>query len=258
MSLCEVTRQDGVYTLELNRPEAMNALSQAFLDEILAMLERMERDPEGRVLIVQSATPKAFCAGADLKERRGMDEDQVRAAVGKIRATVNRVGGLPIPTIAAVRGVALGGGLELALACDLRVMSKTATLGLTETRLAIIPGAGGTQRLSRLVGLARAKDLILTGRRVNGEEAYEMGIAEYLANDEEVTQRARALASEIADGGPIALRQAKWALEEGYGKPLEDALKVEEAAYEQVIHTEDRQEGLRAFAEKRKPRYQGR
>lgn len=178
--------------------------------------------------------------------------------MGKIRATINRIGSLPIPTIAAVRGVALGGGFELALACDLRVVAETATLGLTETRLAIIPGAGGTQRLSRLVGLARAKDLILTGRRITGEEAYHLGIAEYLTGDVEVYERAQALAKEMAEGGPIAVRQAKRAMDEGYGKPLAEALAIEEAAYEQVIHTEDRQEGLLAFAEKRKPKYQGR
>ena len=258
MSDCQLHEDDGIMELELNRPEAMNALSQSFLDEIITALEQVQADPNARVLIIKSASHKAFCAGADLKERRQMNEDQVRAAVGKIRRTMNLVNGLKIPTIAAIRGVALGGGFELALACDLRVVSETATIGLTETRLAIIPGAGGTQRLSRLIGVARAKDLIFTGRKLTGVEAYQMGIAEYLVTDVEVHQRAKELAKDIAQAGPIAIRQAKWAIDEGYAKPLVDGLAVEETAYEQVINTEDRQEGLKAFAEKRKPKYLGR
>ncbi len=258
MSFCNVEEQDGVIELELNRPEAMNALSQDFLDEIMAELLRIKEDDSARVLIIKSASHKAFCAGADLKERRGMNEDQVRSAVGKIRTTMNLISDLPIPTIAAVRGVALGGGFEMALSCDLRVVSETATIGLTETRLAIIPGAGGTQRLSRLVGVAKAKDLIFTGRRITGEEAHRLGIAEYLASDVEVHQKAKALAREISEGGPIAIRQAKWAIETGYPLSLAEGLAVEVTAYEKVIGTEDRLEGLQAFAEKRKPIYKGR
>ena len=250
--------EDGVLELELNRPEAMNALSQAFLDEIIAQLQRIKEDSRTRVLVIKSSSHKSFCAGADLKERREMNEDQVRAAVSKIRATMNLVSELQVPTIAAVRGVALGGGMELALSCDLRVVSNTATLGLTETRLAIIPGAGGTQRLSRLIGIAKAKDLIFTGRRITGEDAYHLGIAEYLVSDVEVHQRAKTLAKEIAEGGPVAVRQAKWAIDQGYPLPLAEGLAIEEAAYERVIGTEDRLEGLLAFAEKRKPSYQGR
>lgn len=243
--------------LMLNREEAMNALSTALLREMSEALDTVRQDEQARCVIVTGAGSRAFCAGADLKERRSMNEDEVRLAVGRIRAVVEGFADLPIPTIAAIRGVALGGGLELALACDLRVVAADAVVGLTETRLAIIPGAGGTQRLARLVGSARAKDLIFTGRRISGSEAGALGLAQYVAAADDVLSEARALAQEIADGGPIAVRQAKLAIDQGAEVSLKEGLRIEQTAYESVIGTSDRMEGLLAFAQKRKPDYKG-
>lgn len=243
--------------LMLNREEAMNALSTALLRELSEALDTVRLDAQARCVIVTGAGSRAFCAGADLKERRSMNEDEVRLAVGRIRAVVEGFADLPIPTIAAISGVALGGGLELALACDLRVVAADAVVGLTETRLAIIPGAGGTQRLARLVGSARAKDLIFTGRRISGREAGALGLAQYVAAADDVLAEARALAQEIADGGPIAIRQAKLAIDQGAEVSLKEGLRIEQTAYESVIGTSDRMEGLLAFAQKRKPDYKG-
>ncbi len=257
MPLCDIRFDQHTAILILNRPEMMNALSQNLLEEMLRHVQALADDSTLRAVVVTSATARAFCAGADLKERRTMNEDQVRQAVAQIRAVIEAVAALPMPTIAAVRGVALGGGLELALACDLRVVADTAVMGLTETRLAIIPGAGGTQRLTRLVGLSRAKDLIFTGRRVNGNEAFAVGLAEYVVPTSEVEQMAVDLAAQIGEGGPVALRAAKRAIVSGVDLALSDALQVEISAYEEVIRTKDRLEGLQAFAEKRKPNYIG-
>ncbi len=258
MALCNLIHEGDARLIQINREEAMNALSTALLRELSAALDAVREDSRARCVILTGAGSRAFCAGADLKERRSMSEDEARLAVGRIRAVVEGFADLPIPTIAAVRGVALGGGLELALACDLRVMAADATVGLTETRLAIIPGAGGTQRLSRLVGVARAKDLIFTGRRISGQEAGQFGLAQYVVAADDVLAEALRVAHTITDGGPIAVRQAKLAIDQGIEVALEEGLLIEQRAYESVIGTSDRMEGLRAFAEKRKPEYKGR
>ncbi len=258
MALCNLIYEGDARLIQINREETMNALSTALLRELSEALDAVRGDSRARCVILTGAGVRAFSAGADLKERRSMNEDEVRQAVARIRAVVEAVADLPMPTIAAVRGAALGGGLELALACDLRVMAADATVGLTETRLAIIPGAGGTQRLSRLVGAARAKDLIFTGRRISGREAGELGLAQYVAAADDVLAKALALAQMIADGGPIAVRQAKLAIDQGVEVALKEGLLIEQTAYESVIGTSDRMEGLTAFAEKRKPEYKGR
>lgn len=257
MSLCDVTSEHGVYTLTLQRPEALNALSQALLAELSGKLHEIASDPAVCCVIV-TGSGRAFCAGADLKERSGMTEQQTRQAVAAIRGVINQVAALRMPVLAAIGGAALGGGLELALACDLRVVSEDAQVGLTETRLAIIPGAGGTQRLARLIGSAGAKDLIFTGRKLSGAEAYAVGIAQRLAPIGQHLLVATQWAAEIATGGPIALRAAKTAIDEGLDSTLAEGLAIEQAAYENVIGTADRAEGLRAFMEKRRPMYQGR
>ncbi|MHB1627348.1 MAG: enoyl-CoA hydratase-related protein [Bacilli bacterium] len=258
MALCNLLHEGDARLIQINREEAMNALSTVLLRDLSEALDAVREDSRARCVILIGAGGRAFCAGADLKERRSMDEGEVRQAVARIRAVVEGFADLPMPTIAAVRGVALGGGLELALACDLRVMAADATVGLTETRLAIIPGAGGTQRLSRLVGAARAKDLIFTGRAISGREAGELGLAQYVAAADDVLAKALALAETIAQGGPIAVRQAKLAIDQGIEVALKDGLLIEQRAYESVIGTSDRVEGLTAFAEKRRPEYKGR
>lgn len=186
-----------------------------------------------------------------------MDENQVRRCVGLIRGVMDKVENLPVPTIAAVNGAALGGGTELALACDLRVVVESAKMGLTETSLAIIPGAGGTQRLPRLIGKAKAKELIFTARRVDAAECLALGLANRVAPAASLLDDARALASEIGRNGPVALKAAKRAIDRGMEMDLGNALVFESTCYEMTIPTEDRREGLLAFREKRKPVYKG-
>jgi methylglutaconyl-CoA hydratase len=198
-----------------------------------------------------------FCAGADLRERADMSKAEVAAFVDGLRAAFAGVAALPMPVIAAVDGVALGGGCELALAADLRVAGAAAVLGLPETGLAIIPGAGGTQRLPRLVGVARAKELIFTGRRVAAADAAAMGLVDALAPAGGAQARALELAAAMLDKGPLALRAAKAAIDGGMGVDLATGLRMEEAYYAHVIPTRDRLEGLAAFREKRKPAFTG-
>lgn len=253
-----VSKSEGITTLTLNRPEMMNSVSVQLLEELRAAVEELEFDPDVRCAIVTGAGDRAFCAGADLKERAGMTETEVRRFIQTIRTTFTLVENLSIPVIAAVNGAALGGGTELALACDLRVVSDRATLGLTETSLAIIPGAGGTQRLPRLVGKAKAKELILLARRIDAAEALAIGLANRVVPHESLLDEARAMALAVAQNGPVALRAAKRAIDRGLEMDLASALVFESTCYEMTIPTEDRREGLAAFREKRKPVYKGR
>ncbi|GAB1317854.1 Enoyl-CoA isomerase/hydratase fer4 [Madurella fahalii] len=292
--------------LELNRPAARNAISRALLsslrDEIDAVHAQYDAatgeelptpswnkrfggiagdDQKGptRALIIASALNTAFCAGADLKERKTFTQEDTAAFLLNLRTTLTSLSSLPVPTISAISSIALGGGLELALATHFRVLTSNAIVGLPETRLGIIPGAGGTYRLPALIGIPRARDMILTGRRVSAPEAYFLGLADRLVEiapeseeqakewqaleekerDKMVMDLARRsalseavrLASEISEGGPVAVRAALRAVEE----PRE---AVENNMYERVVRTEDRDEALRAFAEKRKPVFKGR
>lgn len=247
--------QIGVLTLE--RPEVFNCLNLETLQRMRGIIAELALDKEIRVLIVTGAGDKAFCAGADLKERRTMTEQQVQLFIRTIRDTFSELEKLPKPVIAAINGVALGGGTELALACDLRVMSATAQMGLTETSLGIIPGAGGTQRLPRLVGKGKAKELIFTARRVQAEEALAIGLVNRVVPAEDVMAAAMELAEQIAANAPIALAQAKYAIDFGLEADLATGLAIESNAYQVLIPTKDRLEGLEAFKEKRKPVYRG-
>ena len=250
---------DGILTLTLNRPEALNAFSRQLLDAFARAVEEANFNPDARVVIVTGspAGKASFSTGADLKERAGMSEEEVKRFLFKIRSTFTAVENLARPVIAAINGFAFGGGLELAMACDLRVAAEEAQMGLTETSLAIIPGAGGTQRLPRLVGIARAKELILTARRISAREALAIGLVNQVVPGENLQNTCRELAQEIARNGPIAVQQAKFAVNKGFDAPLDVGLNLESNAYWHCIPTEDRQEGLRAFREKRKPQYHG-
>ncbi|MBI5440583.1 MAG: enoyl-CoA hydratase/isomerase family protein [Deltaproteobacteria bacterium] len=251
-------REDGILTLTLNRPEAMNSLSFGMLLELRAAVEEIEGDSAARCLIVTGAGDRAFCAGADLKERATLSEEEVRRYIQTIRTVFSQVENLPIPAIAAVNGAALGGGTELALACDLRIVAENATLGLTETSLAIIPGAGGTQRLPRLVGKAKAKELIFLARRIGAVEALDIGLANQVASQANLLTEAAAMAAAIVRNGPVALKAAKRAIDCGLEMDLASGLVFESTCYEMTIPTEDRREGLAAFREKRAPVYKGR
>lgn len=255
MSLVTLQTQFGVGTITLNRPEAANAMSISLLQTLSEILQMVSQRQDIYVVILTASGDKAFCAGADLKERKGMTEQEVKRAVRLIGATVNQVEQLPQPVIAAINGVAFGGGLELALACDIRVASEQAKMGLTETSLAIIPGAGGTQRLPRLIGIAKAKEYIYTARRLTAQQALQAGIVTHLFSD--VYQGAQQIAKEIAKQGPLALQQAKKAMNTGSEVDLQTGLAVEALAYDALIPTRDRLEGLQAFAEKRTPHYKG-
>ncbi|MBY0095528.1 enoyl-CoA hydratase [Mesobacillus maritimus] len=251
-------RTDGIAIVTLNRPEAANALSRQMLAELQVVLSDIKKDMGIRVVILTSSGEKAFCAGADLKERKDMTDAEAKQTVRMIGATINEVESLPQPVIAAINGVAFGGGLELALACDIRVGALEAKVGLTETSLAIIPGAGGTQRLPRLIGLGKAKELIFTAQRLTASEAEKIGILEYAVPRSEMLGKALDLAKTMAKNGPLALIQAKKAVNKGIEVDLATGLKIEELAYDVLIPSEDRLEGLKAFAEKRPPEYKGR
>lgn len=249
-------RKDQVAVLTLNRPDVMNSFNFGMLRALKDRVEAIHFDPDVRVVIITGAG-KAFCAGADLKERVTLSEQQVREFIYTIRNLFTFIENMNKPVIAGVNGIALGGGTELALACDLRIVSEAASMGLTETRLAVIPGAGGTQRLPRLVGRGKAKELIFTGRRVDAGEALQIGLANKICPAEALLDECRAMAAMICEAGPIAIQQAKYAINAGIETDMGTGLAIESNAYWTVIPTEDRLEGLAAFREKRKPVYKG-
>ncbi|WP_026907680.1 enoyl-CoA hydratase [Paucisalibacillus globulus] len=258
MSLVDLEIIDrNVALVTLNRPEAANAMSKALLDELQSTVSEINSNKQITCVVITGSGDKAFCAGADLKERRGMDNDQVIDAVRYIGKSVDAVESIKVPVIAALNGVAFGGGLELALACDIRIAADTAKMGLTETSLAIIPGAGGTQRLPRLIGIGRAKQLIFSAKAITAGEALSIGLVEEVVPKEELLHYALELAKSIAKNGPVALRQAKTAINQGLQTDLSTGLEIEHLCYKETIPTNDRLEGLEAFKEKRAPVYQG-
>jgi enoyl-CoA hydratase/carnithine racemase len=253
--LCEV--RDATAFVTLNRPRAANALSMELVGALGHAFDRLEKENAVRAVIVTGAGDKAFCAGADLKERRAMTLEETRSFLKHLNAVVDQIAACPKPTIAAINGAAYGGGLELALACDLRIADERAELGLVETRLGIIPGAGGTQRLARVAGLAVAKELILTGRRFGAATARALGVVSGVHPAGTLAEAAQTLAAELAGAGPLAVAQAKRAIDGGFDLPMKEALAFERKCYEVVLESEDRNEGLAAFAEKRPPKFTG-
>ncbi len=253
-----VEETDGIAVLTLNRPEVMNAFNIELLHALEEQIEALRLNPDIRVVIITGAGEKAFCAGADLKERARLNELEVKQFISTIRNLFTTIESLNKPVIAAVNGIALGGGTELALACDIRIASMDASMGLTETRLAIIPGAGGTQRLPRLIGRGKAKELIFTGRRVDAKEALEISLVNRICEKGALLDECRKMAAMICETGPVAIEQAKYAINHGLETDLHTGLAIESNAYWVTIPTEDRLEGLAAFREKRKPVYKGR
>ena len=258
-SLVLIEHRGRAAWLRLNRGEAANALSRTLVAELQAAIARLAKDAETDQLtavVLASADGRAFCAGADLKERLAMSLGETRDFLDALGALAQAIADFPRPVIAALSGAAMGGGLEIALACDFRIANETASMGLSEVRLGIIPGAGGTQRLARVCGIAVAKELILTGRRISAVEALRLGLVSQIVPGPELENAVEALCSELASAAPLALAAAKQAIDRGCDKPMIEALKIERACYESVLATEDRNEGLRAFAEKRPPRFQ--
>jgi enoyl-CoA hydratase/carnithine racemase len=249
-----IEKRGAVEQWTLNGEARRNTLTQAAVQELEEQIVRVDEIwPAVRVVVLTGAGDKAFCAGADLKERATMTEHQVRDFLSRLRTSFRAIERSHTVFIAAVNGAAFGGGTELALACDLRVIAPGAEMALTEVKLGIIPGGGGTQRLTRLVGKGRAKDLILTGRRLGADEALRLGLADRIGG----LEAAHALADQIVENAPIAVYAAKHAIDEGAHLDLDEALLLEQRAYEITLKTEDRLEGLKAFAEKRKPVYRG-
>jgi enoyl-CoA hydratase/carnithine racemase len=257
MDLVLEEEKQGVVLLTLNRPEVMNAINFSLLDSLGEKVESCWYDNDVRVVLITGSGKKAFCAGADLKERTALSETEVKRFIRRIRGTFSLLEEIPKPVIAVINGVALGGGLEMALACDLRIASESAVMGLTETSLAIIPGAGGTQRLPRIVGRAKAKELIFTARRISAHEAERIGLVNEVVYDGDLMDRAWKMALEIAANGPLAVAQAKHAINAGMDVDVSTGLFIESRCYDLIIPTADRLEGLKAFREKRKPSYRG-
>ena len=251
-------RSERVALLTLNRPEALNAIDGALVRALYAHCLELGSVDDVFAVVVRGAGERAFCAGADLKERRSLSiaETQVRRA--ELVRAFRALNALPMPTIAAVHGWALGGGFELALCCDMIVAAEDAQFGLPEVTLGIMPGGGGTQLLPRLIGKGRAKHLIFTGRRIGAAEAERLGIVAQVVPRSELERAALTLAGEIASNAPISLRQAKKAIDVGYPLDLDSAFTLEAELYNATLLSEDRLEGLAAFAERRKPRYRGR
>ncbi len=249
--------KSGAAILTLNRPAAMNSLNFGLLYALRDSLAALYFRNDIRSVIITGAGEKVFCAGADLKERATLTDDEVKKFIMTIRELTSAIQDFPRPVIAAVNGVALGGGTEIALASDIRIGSDNALMGLTETRLAIIPGGGGTQRLPRIIGVARAKELIFTGRRVDAAEALDIGLINKKCPAGDLMAQCLDMAEMISQTGPIAVEQAKYAINRGIETDISTGLAIESNAYRVTIPTEDRIEGLTAFREKRKPEYKG-
>jgi enoyl-CoA hydratase/carnithine racemase len=250
-------QQDQILCVTLNRPSVMNSCNFELLKAMKQLFEKIHFDPNIRVVIITGAGDRAFCAGADLKERATLSDIQVKEFIFTIRNLFSFIENMGKPVIAAINGIALGGGTELALACDIRIASESAMMGLTETRLAIIPGAGGTQRLPRLIGKGKAKELIFTGKRVTAKEALSIGLINAMYPSEQLMDESIKMAQMICENGPIAIQQAKYAINYGMETDLNTGLAIESNAYWITIPTKDRLEGLQAFREKRKPTYKG-
>jgi enoyl-CoA hydratase/carnithine racemase len=257
-SLLLVEEKNQIAILTMNRPQVMNCLNFDLLYAIRDTIDALQYRSDIRCVIITGAGEKSFCAGADLKERVSLKPDEVKKFIITIRNLLTSIQNLPIPVISAINGVALGGGTEVALASDIRIASETASMGLTEARLAIIPGGGGTQRLPRIIGVAKAKELIFTGRRVDAEEALAIGLVNQVASPKALMDECLKMADMIAQTGPIAVEMAKYAIDKGIETDLATGLAIESNAYRVTIPTEDRIEGLLAFKEKRKPMYKGR
>lgn len=253
-----LTAENEIGILTINRPKALNALSTETLREIQAALREIENHPEWKVLILTGAGEKAFVAGADIAEMRGMNSMEALNFSKLGHLTLRMIQDLDRPVIAAVNGFALGGGTEIALACDFIYASENAKFGLPETTLGVFPGFGGTQRLPRLIGKAKAKELIFTGKMVSAQEAYEMGLVNRVLPLSSLMEETKRVALQIAGNGPVAVRLAKMVIDNGFNLDLAEACSLESYAFSITFTTEDQKEGMSAFLEKRKPSYKGR
>lgn len=247
----------GVVEIVLNRTSAMNAVSTDLAKALTDCANHVATDPKARCVVLSSASAKAFCVGADLKERNGFSDDDLRKQRPIARAAYRSILDLPMPTIAAVDGYALGGGMELALSCDLIVAGQAAVFGLPEVSVGVIPGGGGTQLLVRRVGWSKAAEVIFTARKMLAEEAAELGIINRVVPAGDVRAAAVDLANSIAKHSPLGLKEAKRAMRQGMAVDLPTGLDIEDGAWRTVAFSGDRVEGVKAFAEKRTPNWPG-
>jgi enoyl-CoA hydratase/carnithine racemase len=246
----------GIVTLE--RSESLNAISGALADELADAFREVGSRPDIWVMVLGGAGDKAFCVGADLKERNAFTIEDFYANRRQVKGMFGALRAVPQPTIASVFGFALGGGFELALSCDLIVAARGTVLGLPEVRVGLLPAGGGTQLLARKVGEARAKELIFTGRRFDAEEARTMGLVAKVVDRDELDAASMELALAVCASSPVAVREAKRSIEAAHGVVLDDGIEIESKAWEVVINTQDRAEGIAAFNEKRDPRWANR
>lgn len=239
----------------LDRPQALNALSTELAIQIAGILTGIAGEESTRAVVITSSSPRAFCVGADLKERADFTDAQLLQQRPVIRDLFAAVRQLPMPSIAGVAGYALGGGCELALSCDVIVADESAVFGLPEVGVGLVPGGGGTQLLPRRIGLGRACDLLFTGRRIDAGEAFRLGLVDRLVPVGHAEQAALDLAEAVAANSPVAVRAAKRAVHAAFGVELPTGLEIEDAAWQTAATSADRREGIAAFVEKRKPRW---
>lgn len=256
-ALVNLERLGHVAVVEISRPEALNALSTQLATELTSTMATVANDTDIRTVVLAGAGDRAFCVGADLKERNALDDEGFRSQRVVFRAAFDAVRALPQPAVAAVHGFALGGGLELALCCDLVVADDTAVVGLPEVTLGLVPGGGGTQHALRRLGPGRAADVVLTGRRIPAVEAAALGLVDRLVPGGSARAAAIGLAEQIAANSPVATRAAKRALRDGWSLELAAAMDIEDVAWRTAAFSPDRREGIAAFNEKRPPQWPG-
>lgn len=254
--MISITMKDGIKTITLDREQKANSINKSLLKELHSSLKNIN-SADIRCLVITGQGDRVFCAGADLEEREKMKRDEIIDFLDEFRHTLNLIEKIDAPTIALMNGMAFGGGLELALACDIRLGKEGITLGLTETKLGIIPGAGGTQRLARLIGQSKAKDLIFRGAKIDSTEAMQYGILNKVYSAKSFLDESNKFINDILSSAPLAVKYAKWAIDKGLGNTLEDALEVERNEYLKTLSSVDRVEALNAFKEKRKPVFRG-
>jgi enoyl-CoA hydratase/carnithine racemase len=250
-------KSEGVATITLNRPEALNAFSKEVVEQVLRALEDVKTDENMRVVVLTGAGEKAFSAGADIKAMAGMTALKARELSLMGESLCLALENLDKPVIAAINGYALGGGLEVAMACDIRIASENARMGQTEVNIGLIPGWGGTQRLTRLVGMTKAKELVFSGKMFDARTAEEFGIVNIVAPADKFKETVRQFALELASKPPVALKVAKALINKGSNMSLDSALELEREGFGVVASSEDFKEGVSAFTEKRKPVFKG-
>lgn len=256
-TVVQLEREGGVVVLTIDRPKALNALNAEVLRELDLALDQVEADPSARVLILRGGGERAFVAGADIAELKGLSKQQGRRAARRGQRLFERLEQSRLLVIAAVQGFALGGGLELAMACDIRIFSEQAVVGLPEVTLGVIPGYGGTQRLARLVGSGMALELVATGRKIDAATALRLGLANRVVPPEELMSASRALAEEILANAPLAVSAAKRAVRRSHEAKGQEGYYIEADEFATLCTTQDALEGMSAFFERRKAQFQG-